>query len=82
MVFEEGLGRVIVDFYINCFECLMIYSLDEFWKCKLYFLVCLFGRFFLNFIFKSYRFRFLMLKIFKLLVDFKCLEKILKMMIY
>lgn len=51
MVFEEGLGRVIVDFYINCFECLMIYSLDEFWKCKLYFLVCLFGSFFLNFIF-------------------------------
>lgn len=37
-VFEEGLGRVIVDLYTNCPECPMIYSSDESWKCKLYLL--------------------------------------------
>lgn len=61
-VFEEGLGRVIVDLYTNCPECPMIYSSDESWKCKLYLLARSSGSFLFNFTFKSYRFRFLMYK--------------------
>lgn len=37
-VFEERLGRVIVDLYTNCPECPMIYSSAESWNCKLYLL--------------------------------------------
>lgn len=33
-VFEEGLGRVIVDLYTSCPECPMIYSSAESWNCK------------------------------------------------